>query len=129
MQKVQDLSSKSQVICLIQEPWLGPQNIICGISSNLETFYSCNHSRNRAIIVSTKGLHPVLVPSKTDNDTVTVKVKWGDKIFEVTSSYLDINENISGSKFEEICNKLTNGIIAVDSNSHSPLWGSKDENG
>ena len=86
----------------------------------------------RAIIVVPKHF-PVLACAELSCEDYTVVILKTDQSQQFLASvYLDITKNTISSELIKICNffrdNKVNAIIGMDSNSHSPFWGSENSN-
>ena len=111
----------------MQEPWIDGSAGMAGFSKSLRV--NCKGKKPRAAIITSLDTQCAQIDSKSNRDNVVCVTKFRDLKLRVISSYLDINEDLHGLLFESNCRNLDDAIICVDSNSHSPIWGSDQRKG
>ena len=79
--------SRSQVVALVQEPYLGNRGVPSLIPRGLDRYH--HSSGGRAAILG-KGCSLLLCPEYTSRDVVTCQVTQGDKEIYLVSVYADI---------------------------------------
>ena len=121
-------SRKGHDIVLITEPSTSKRGVV-GIEPVNEVFATRNEGARSCIKTS---LDAWLVEEFTCNDLVTVAVVLVDKVVYFASVYMDINHNVREGPWVKLVDWCdANGhalIVGMDSNAHSPLWGSEDLN-
>ena len=114
-------------IALVQEAYKYRGNI-----PRHKDFNIIGSTTGRAVIIYPKHL-PILLCNELSSSDYTVGVMQtenGHQFF--CSIYLDIKLNVIGTELVNMCNFFrnnnANAILGMDSNSWSPLWGSKSQN-
>lgn len=117
---------------LVQEPWLGPDGRIRGLSSYAGSIYcASNDSRPRACILTTCRVSPL--PGFVRRDLVAVKfIRDGAGPLIIISAYFPHDQEAPPPAFKELINYCTvNGfplVMGCDANSHHEVWGSSNSN-
>ena len=127
-------SSKTEKICLVQEPYLA-RNRISGIHKDLKVI-SGTGNKPRACIVTTPGIQYWVLTQFTDSDQVAIIVKCDGKYVVIASLYLPgLPESVTApptKNFRDLvayCERYNYGlIVGTDANSHHTVWGSTDTN-
>ena len=121
--------SSNHKIVFVQEPYFNAKGKCAGFSSALKTLHA-SVQKPRAMIV-TKNMDCCFCPNFSGRDVATAVWNGGNmgQVF-VTSAYFDIKEENPPDELVRLLEaKASEGlIIGVDSNAHSPLWGSGDLN-
>ena len=90
------------------------------------------HPAGRAAIIAPKHLPILAVSHLSSADYTVVLLETENRSQFICSIYLDIKLKVIGPELVNICNFFrnnnSNAIIGIDSNSWSPLWGSKESN-
>ena len=114
-------------ICFLQEPY-NFKGKICGLPPSYRA-YSCHNSR--AAIIAPKNINLWFNPEFSTKDISVCLLKTNKQKVFLISAYLDINID-PVSILEKVVNFLTLSdtrvIIAMDANSHSPMWGGDETN-
>ena len=86
----------------------------------------------RAVIVAPKHFSVLACAELSSHDYTVVILKTEQSEQFLASMYLDITKSIISSELVKICNffkdNKVNAVIGMDSNSHSPFWGSDNSN-
>ena len=123
------ISKDFSTIYLVQEPYLY-KGRIPGLPKGFESFGVKN---SRAQIVAHSSMPVMYCHELSSSDyTVVIYENEGVKIL-LASIYLDITyRTVNSPSFTKICDFLTDvkmqGILGLDSNAHSVLWGSNKSN-
>ena len=108
---------------LVQEPYS-----YGGIIPKHRDFNIFGTQSGRAVIIAPIHLPIFACNELTSIDYTVVILKNGNMSQFLASIYLDINLNPIGPELVKMCNFFnsnnSNAILALDSNSHSPMWGS-----
>ena len=108
---------------LVQEPYS-----YGGIIPKHRDFNIFGTQSGRAVIIAPIHLPIFACNELTSKDYTVVILKNGNMSQFLASIYLDINLNPIGPELVKMCNFFnsnnSNAILALDSNSHSPMWGS-----
>ena len=126
------VKEKTDMILFIQEPYLYKGKPILKISNMITHYCGIN---NRAVLVIPRAVTAWHINSLSNRDFITCLIEdtKGKKIL-CTSGYMDIRYNGDEmlSILEKICEYArTNNyaqIMSLDTNSHSTLWNSKQNN-
>ena len=117
--------SSTQFICLVQEPYVGKQNVALQPNSCKKYYVGKNP---RAIIYTDKIRDSWMVESLSTPDMAVIHTKIENQETLVVSSYLDINnDEVVTNELEEMVafasRKGWAVLIGMDSNCHSVLYG------
>ena len=86
----------------------------------------------RAAIIAPKHFPILVVSQLCSPDYTVVQMVMENKSQFFCSIYLDIKLNVIGTELVNICNFFknnnSNAVLGLDSNSWSPLWGSRESN-
>jgi len=124
-----------EAICFITEPCTNKDKI-AGVPGALQTFVNVLPGvRPRACVVATPGIDLWLVPEYSDGDVATVLYRpAGRDETEVymTAVYMDITRNSVPDKLVSLVKfcerKQRRLVICSDTNAHSSLWNSPENN-
>ena len=128
-----ELNKKEATVAFMTEPY-APSNRISSLLKKAHhmTFSALGPAKPRAALRVKSDLNPWLVTGFTDEDMCVVAIKISGQEVYLCSLYLDILQTIfkpAFLKLVEWCNrKRMPLVIGMDSNAHSPLWGSDDKN-
>ena len=126
---VQDmLQSKSQVVALVQEPYVNAN----GIPSCIPRSLDCHHHASgcRTAIIS-KNCNLLLCPKYTGRDIVTCQVTLRSKrVLFIVTVYADIKFSHLPKELDRLLEEKRgcDVVISMDANAHSPMWGSFESN-
>ena len=121
-------------ICLLQEPYVF-KGRVAGMPSSSIVFSVPGTKDNptRAAIWASPDLNIVFNPELSDPDTATVT--WVDAngvLRQICSVYCDILKDSINDTLKDAVSNANHlsrpNIIGLDTNAHSGLWGSEDEN-
>ena len=126
-----ELTQKKEEVFLISEPNSGKGKVFL-LNDSSSVIFHANDVRPRAAIRTVKRLNAWLVDDFTKRDICTVCIKIGGVKSYLCSLYLDIELDVVNEDFVRLAaHAHANGIpliVAMDSNAHSSLWGSRDQN-
>ena len=122
------LQSRSQVVALVQEPYVNADGIPSGIPRCLDCYH---HTSGCRTAIFGKDCSLLLCPKYTSKDIVTCQVTMGSqRELYIVTAYADIK--LSHLPKELVCLLEEKGgcdiIISMDANPHSPMWGSLASN-
>jgi len=125
----------NMAVVAIQEPWINQGRILGLNSKGCSIFPGCGDNSPRTCIV-TKGIRAMCLPQFSDRDITSISmshtVNKQDRIVIVASVYMAIEDDPPPLRMEQLVQHCTVNnlplIIASDTNSHHPLWGSEDIN-
>ena len=120
-------------IFLLQEPWINNTGAISGLDGGGKC-YAGSKTKARACIYAHKDINLWISQELSDRDITTCI--WQDptskKNTYIISGYLDITTRTIPTKLKDTlqqCRSLNEeAIISLDSNAHSGLWGSPENN-
>ena len=125
-----ELSKKDVEILFITEPYQ-----ICNKVSTLinrlqtQVLAAEGAHKPRAALRVRQDLHPWIVTEFTEADLCVASIKIKNQVIYVCSLYLDILKEVHNPTFlrlVEWCNRERMPlVIGMDSNTHSPMWGSE----
>jgi len=123
------------VVALVQEPWINKEKIL-GFGPAGATLYRGTLDVGPHTCILTKGVVSYSLPQFCDRDTTTVclsvNVQNREKRIVITSIYLPIEEQLTFTMLDRICNFCKDEklplIVGCDSNAHHPLRGGSDIN-
>jgi len=130
-QLIQYMKQISSDIGLLTEPWLNNNLDISGLDG-LKLVYFKGDMRIRAAIAYNNNVNLWPMPEFCDNDVAAAMIKYENEEIVICSAYMDITINeipqtlINLTKYCNRTNKKL--IIGADTNSHSMLWGSIQNN-
>jgi len=128
---VKQIAKLDTVIAVIQEPWVNQGRILGLNSRGCNIYHGFCDSSPRACIV-TKGVRTMCLPQFSDRDITTISVSFTvhnrDRTLIVSSVYMAIEDQPPPLRMEQLVQHcMANNlplIIASDTNSHHPFWGS-----
>lgn len=128
-----ELNTRSEEIVFITEPYCAGRKIPMLLNrKDTQVLAAVGPHRPRAALRVRKDLHPWLVPEFTERDVCVVAIKIESRMIYVCSLYSDIElevRNVTFLKLVDWCQKERIPlVVGMDSNAHSPLWGSDDRN-
>lgn len=128
-----EINSRSEDIVFITEPYCAGKKVPMLLNrANTQVLADVGQHRPRAALRVRKDLHPWLVPEFTDRDMCVAAIKIQTRLVYVCSLYLDIELQVHRPNFLKLvdwCDKERIPLVTgMDSNAHSPLWGSDDRN-
>ena len=126
---VQDmLQSRSQVVALVQEPYINADGIPSGIPGGLDCYYQAPGCR--AAILG-KDCNLLLCPRYSGRDIVTCQITMSSqRELYIVSVYADIQLPHLPEELDQLLGERGDCdiIISMDANAHSPMWGSLASN-
>jgi len=122
-------------VVAIQEPWIN-QGRILGLNSKGCSIFHGRGENSPRICIVTKGVRTMCLPQLSDRDITSIsmsyKVNEQDRTVIVASVYMAIENDPPRLRIKQLVQHSTANnlplIIASDTNSHHPLWGSEDIN-
>ena len=128
-----ELKKKENEIVFITEPYTGARKKVLMLDDqHVVVVADGGPHRPRAALRVRKDLSPWPVPEFTNQDICVAAIKIENKLTYLCSLYLDIEMEVCNQTFLKLiasCQKEKIPlVIGMDSNSHSPLWGSSDRN-
>ena len=129
-----ELSRRKDEIAFITEPHLANKKVTSLLSDRLQSQVLAAEGphRPRAALRVCHDLQPWLVTEFTGPDMCVGSIKIKNQVVYVCSLYLDILKEVHHPEFlrlVEWCNRERMPlVIGMDSNAHSPLWGSDERN-
>ena len=122
------LKSKSQVVALVQEPYLGARGKPLGIPRQLSTYH---HTLGGRAAIFSKNCNLLLCPAYSGRDVVTCQLHLGNgrEVF-VVSAYADIKIGHAPQELVQLLEdkRGSDALIVMDANAHSRMWGSSASN-
>ena len=127
-----EINKRSESIVLVTEPPVAGGKTKSLKQPNAQIFSHEGKESPRSAIRVAKGLHPWLVPEYTERDICVVAIQIKSKLVYLCSLYLDITFDIRHQLFCKLVDRCNQEriplVVGMDSNAHSPLWGSPDRN-
>ena len=126
---IQDVWVKAKPsVAIIQEPYTGNSGRPKGVPSSFDCYYGGDNPR--AAIITHK-CNLLFCPSYSGRDVTTCQtsMEGGEEVF-VVSVYCDILKPDVPCEVVKLLqeNRGANFLIGLDTNAHSPMWGSEDTN-
>lgn len=119
-------------VCLLQEPWIGGDGVLRGLSGFKGQIYGAEPAVKPRACILTSGLEAELLPQFTKRDLVAIKTKLDGVRTVIASAYFPHSKH---SPPPEVVNLIQfckeenfQCLIGCDANSHHVLWGSTDTN-
>ena len=126
-----ELNKRRSNIALITEPYTVRSEVAL-VDKAAFKLYSAIGSKPRACVRTAKDVPAWLVNEFTSRDICTIAIKINGRLTYVTSAYLDINLPVRQTQLVNLIShcelKRIALVVAMDSNSHSGLWGCPDTN-
>ena len=120
-------------IALIQEPYQY-KGKVKDISKDLVIFSDDSKKKVRACIVTTKNVEAWILSQFTNEDQVTIGMRWGNSFLAVASTYMPYDSElppppqILKDLIKHCREKNWQLVVGTDANSHNTVWGSTDNN-
>ena len=120
-------------IALIQEPYQY-KGKVKDISKDIVIFSGDSKEKVRACIVTTKNVEAWILNQFTNEDQVTIGMRWGNSFLAVASTYMPYDSELPPPPallkdlIKHCKEKNWQLIVGTDANSHNVVWGSTDNN-
>lgn len=128
-----ELNSRSENVVFITEPFTANNHVRLLNRSHTRVLAHDGPHRPRAALRIDQAVQPWMVSNLCSPDLCVAAIKVEGKLTYVASLYLDINLDVEYQPFLRLIEACQRDsiplIVAMDSNAHSPLWGSAERNG
>ena len=123
------------VVAVVQEPWTNKGQILGLQFKGCYLFRGTNGNNPRTCIL-TKGIHAMCLPQFGDRDITTISITYTaqnkERTVIISSVYMAMEDQPPPSRLEQLVQHCMDNniplIVACDTNSHHPFWGSSDTN-